>query len=103
MFEKDNGPSSIETNVQEDTKEVISISIKSNKNDERKHPRLTLSEALKLKELYIIAFIFSFSGLVGNVFSANYKVTFAIQAKCINEFILIILYYQELWTNFHKK
>lgn len=78
MFEKDKGPSSITTNVQEGTEEVISISMSSNES-EKKHPKLTLKEALKLKELYIIAFIFSFSGLIGNVFSSNYKVIVSMQ------------------------
>lgn len=90
MFEKDKGPSSITTNVQEGTEEVISISMNSNES-EKKHPKLTLKEALKLKELYIIAFIFSFSGLTGNVFSSNYKVIVSMQVTffSLNELIFI--------------
>jgi hypothetical protein len=75
MFEKDNAPHSLNVDVQEETKEVVSI--KTNKN-ENKHPSLTVKDALKLKELYIIAFIFSFSSLTGSVFTANYKVVFLI-------------------------
>jgi hypothetical protein len=45
------------------------------KNDHEDFPKLTLKDALKLKELYIIAFMFSFCNKSIQSFIGNFKVS----------------------------
>lgn len=81
MFEKNEEPTSLTINRNEG--EIISMSFEDNKMEnldqdptKSSYPKLTLKDALKLKELYILALIFSCSSKSIQAFLGYYKVRF---------------------------
>lgn len=80
MFEKNEEPTSLTINREEG--EIISMSFEDNKmenldqesSNQFSYPKLTLKDALKLKELYILALIFSCSAKSIQAFLGYYKV-----------------------------
>lgn len=80
MFEKKEHPTSLKINRNEG--EVISMSLgheKSEHSDQHlenksSYPKLTLKDAIRLKELYILALVFSCSTKSVHAFLGYYKV-----------------------------
>lgn len=75
MFEKEESPAVSLINEEDgEERKLLDNSSENSKKKDPEYPTLTLKQALKLKELYVVAFIFSFSAKSISTYLGYYKV-----------------------------
>lgn len=75
MFEKEEASATLLINEEDGEEKTLQDNSSENlKRIDPEYPTLTLKQALKLKELYVVAFIFSFSAKSIGTYLGYYKV-----------------------------